>query len=214
MNDLRRRKYLRSRFEDGDCPNGADFSAMIDSCINQKSDQIFAVEQQLGIGTEEPTAPLEIKGARGKLNVSLVASDSCYSTLRIAHPDHNTIAIGGDKRDDVQIGNYSDCRDEFTPTMTVSSSGRVGIGLSKPEAELHVLKTIKAGESVAIGEAVLTFHKKKLWLTAHGEKYRILMEPEHHHPGKSKLLLLVLVLCFGNITALIVFIILYLFKIL
>src|SRR3989338_7822205 len=194
MNDLRRRKYLRSRFEDGDCPNGADFSAMIDSCINQKSDQIFAVEQQLGIGTEEPTAPLEIKGARGKLSVSLVASDGCHSTLRIAHPDHNTIAIGGNRKDDVQLGTYSDSCDGFTPVMTVNSNGRVGIGLSTPDAELHVLKTIKAGESIAIGDAVLTFQRKKLWLTAYGEKYRILMEDEHHHTSKSKLLILLLVL--------------------
>lgn len=214
MNDLRRRKYLKSRFEDGDCPNGEDFSAMIDSCINQKSDQIFAVEQQLGIGTEEPGAPLEIKGARGKLSVSLIASDGCHSTLRIAHPGYNTVAIGGNKKDDVQIGTFGDSCDGFSPTMTVTSSGQVGIGLSVPEAELHVLKTIKAGESVAIGDAVLTFHKKKLWLTAYGEKYRILMEDEHHHGGKSKLMIVLLVLCCVNLAAFIVFLILYLLHIL
>ena len=50
MSDLRRRKYLRSKFQDGDCPNGDDFAAMIDSGINQKSDQMFAVDQKLGIG--------------------------------------------------------------------------------------------------------------------------------------------------------------------
>lgn len=211
MSDLKGRKYLKSRFEDGDCPNGNDFAELIDSCINQKSDRIFAVDHQLGIGTDAPSAPLNVNGSSGDQKISAILTDGCNSTLRFGHPSKNDITIGGNKKDDIQIGVFDDCASTFTPIMSITSSGRVGIGVSQPQAELHVADSVKAGQSVAIGEAVLTFHRKKLWLEANGKRYYIVMEEADHRPHKHPgLLIVLLILCAVNLLAIIVFIILYL----
>lgn len=212
MSDLRRRKYLRSKFQDGDCPDGNNFAELIDSGINQKSDQMFAVDQKLGIGTREPSAPLEVNGSSGDQKVSAVFTDGCNSSLIVGHGEDSVIALGGKQRNELQLGNFNRECDKFKTHVTVTSEGKVGIGVEQPEAELHVAHTVKADKHVAIGDATLTFHKRKLWLTANNKHYQILMiESGGKIPGGNKtLMIILLILCILNFVAIAVIVILYL----
>jgi hypothetical protein len=212
MSDLRRRKYLRSQFQDGDCPDGKNFAELIDSGINQKSDQMFAVDHKLGIGTDEPSAPLEVNGSSGDQKISAVFTDGCNSSLIVGHGEDCVIALGGKQRNDIQLGNFNRECDKFQPHVTVTSEGKVGIGVERPETELHVAHTIKADKHVAIGDAILSFHKRRLWLTANNKHYQILMvESGGKTPGgNKKLMIFLLILCLVNFVAIATIIILYL----
>jgi len=176
MSRLRRRRYLKTKFETGDRPDANDFADLIDSSLNQKSDQIFAVDRMLGIGTKKPDAPLVIKGSNKKVKQSVVATDGANSTFRIAHPDNKVVAIGSDRNESIQLGNFhgTNC-DFFLPQMYISEGG-IGIGVAAKNAELDVNTTLWVGESIGLGKGTLTYKKGNLYLKANDQTYQILTE--------------------------------------
>jgi len=211
MSKLRRRSYLKTRFEDGDRPNGNDFAELISSSLNQKSDQIFAVNQMLGIGTKAPEAPLEVKGCKKKHKQSVIVADGDNSTFRISHPINNVVAIGSDLGESMQIGNF-DCKNGnyFEPQMYISK-GRVGIGAEAENAELDVKTTLWVGESIGLGGGKLYFEDDKLYLKTDKQTYEILTKNTNHKPYRKLILVLIIL---GSILLLlvIVLIIIYLLK--
>jgi hypothetical protein len=182
--DLRRRKYLRSKFEDGDRPNGQSFADLIDSSLNQKSDKIFGVDHKIGIGTENPNAPLEVSGARKEVNQSFLTGDGCNSTFRIAHPENGVLGMGCDESERLQIGAFKNDGSSFEPHMVIDKNGSVGIGTERPEVKLDISGSLKVDQNILLGDCLLAFNNGKLFLKTGDAKYHILMENVDSKPAK------------------------------
>lgn len=210
MSNLRRRKYLKTRFEDGDRPDGNDFAELIDSSLNQKSDQIFAVDQMLGIGTKQPAAPLEVSGSNGDLKQSVVIGDGCNSTLKIAHPQNNTVAIGSDPNQSIEIGNFNE--QSFTPQVYITQDS-VGIGAPAQHAELDVKTSLWVGESIGLSDGTLYFKDGQLYLKAGDQTYLILTKKTNNgqKPFRKWILFLIILGCI-LLLLLIILIVIYLYK--
>ena len=207
MSNLRRRHYLKKKFEDGDNPDGNDFAELIDSSLNQKSDQIFAVDQQLGIGTNAPTAPLEVKGSSQSQRQSVVVADGCNSTLRIAHPQNNVVAVGCDSGELLQLGNFNSQNGNFTPELYISESG-VGVGAEAKNATLDVNTTFWVGESIGLGDATLYFEDGLLYMKTDTQTELILTKKvsDKPKPFRKWILVLIILACifFALVIALII----------
>jgi hypothetical protein len=191
MSNLRRRQYLKKRFEDGDRPDGDDFKDLIYSSLNQKSDQIFAVDQKLGIGTRQPRAPLEIQGSTEMQKQSFIATDGCNSTVRIAHPQNTVSAMGSNTGESLQFGNFDSQSGVFTPNTYISESG-VGIGAMAEHASLDVKTTLWVGESLGIAGGVLYYKNNVLYLKTSQGSYAILTKKTGNKPSGWKIFFMVL----------------------
>ena len=127
MKKIKGRKYLKSRFQAGDKPTQQDFTDLINSSINQKSDQIFAVDSKLGIGTETPEASLEIKGDGCCRKPSLKASDG-NSSLWVRHPRDGIVALSAGNGETLVLGSICNHgQAKFSPKMTINANGKVTI---------------------------------------------------------------------------------------
>ena len=142
QDNLKGREYLKSKFRDGDRPDGTDFADLIDSCINQKSDRIFALDGKMGIATDKPKAPLEIKGGRRKTRQTLLVSDGNNSSFRIAHPEVKTAALGANNGEKLTLGTFLEDGSEFTPRISMDAQGKLGIGTESPRELLDVCGSI------------------------------------------------------------------------
>lgn len=197
QDNLKGREYLKSKFRDGDRPDGTDFSDLIDSCINQKSDRIFALDGKMGIATDKPKAPLEIKGGRRKTRQTLLVSDGSNSSFRIAHPEARTAALGANNGESLALGTFVEDGSEFTPRISMDAQGKLGIGTESPRELLDVCGSINVDQSIFLGTAELYFKKGELMLLNNGRKYRVLMEEihhHHHHPERRRVLMWLLII--------------------
>ena len=197
QDNLKGREYLKSKFRDGDRPNEVDFSDLIDGCINQKSDRIYALDGKIGIGTEKPKAPLEVKGGRRKTRQTLLVSDGTNSSFRIAHPDAGKVGLGANTGEVLSFGTFPEDGSEFTSRISMDAQGKLGIGTDAPSQLLDVRGSVNVKESLFLGTAELFFQKGELLLTNDGRCYRILMEELHHHqphPPRRKTLLWILII--------------------
>jgi len=171
------RAHLKEQFKNGDKPSQEDFADLIDSSLNQVSDQIFAEDQKIGIGTKEPRVPLEIMGgSENKGRQSFIASDGEYSTFRIAHPNNGVVAIGSHKKEVFQLGKFKSEGAEFYPRMTINSEGNIGVGTEDPKEKLDVEGSLKIKDSLFLGGAELVFKEGKLFMYTDGVGYKIKME--------------------------------------
>lgn len=186
MNDLKNRRYLKSKFKDGDKPTQEDFADLIDSCLNQKSDKIFAVDRKVGIGTKQPSAPLEVKGAERGVRQSLLTSDGKNSNFYVAHPIKNVVALGGNLGTSLKLGSFNKECSLFQPKMTINTQG-VGIGTKTTKAGLAVNGSAKISDTLYLGDGALEIKKGVLYLISGGQRYRVKLEKSHSW-APSKLL--------------------------
>lgn len=181
--NLKGREYLKSKFQNGDRPNQSDFFDLIDGSINQESDKLFAVNRKIGIGTEKPSATLEVKGGRRKVKQSFLASDGDCSTFRIAHPHHGTVGIGANDAEKLALGTFVKDGSAFKSHLTVDPDGNIGIGTISPRERLDVRGSISVSEKIQLGECELEFLNGRLLLIYGGRKYEIEMHHSHRHPA-------------------------------
>ena len=195
QDNVQGREYLKSKFENGDRPDGKDFADLIDSSINQKSDQFYAVDHKIGIGTERPKAPLEIKGGRRRVKQSFISSNGDCSTVRIAHPEHHVAAIGANNGEKLCFGTFAEDGSDFKHFMALSSDGSLGIGTDTPRQKLDINGSINVSNTIHLSDCVLEFINGRLILTSKGRSYKILMEHIHHDPKppRNKALMWVLI---------------------
>lgn len=189
------REYLKSKFENGDRPNGNDFADLIDSSINQQSDRFYAVDHKIGIGNKQPKAPLDIKGGTRKVKQSFVTSNGDCSTFRIAHPDHHIAAIGANQGEKLSFGTFTSDGSNFEQYMALAPDGSLGIGTTTPKEKLDVNGSIKVSKTIHLGDCVLEFVNGHLILKSNNRTYKILMEHIHHDPKppRNKLIIWILI---------------------
>lgn len=180
--NVKGREYLKSKFENGDRPDGNDFADLIDSSINQKSDDFYAVDHKIGIGTSRPKAPLEIRGGRRRVKQSFISSNGDCSTFRIAHPDHHVAAIGANNGEKLSFGTFVDDGSDFRHFMALTADGSLGIGTDAPKQKLDINGSINVSKTIHLSDCVLEFINGRLILTSKGRSYKILMEHIHHDP--------------------------------
>jgi len=211
--DLKRRVYLRSKFEDGDRPDGQAFTDLIDSSLNQKSDKIFAVDQKIGIGTDAPSAPLEVFGAEKNVNQSFLATDGNNSTFRVAHPEEGVASVGSNQSEKLQLGKFKKNGASFVAHMTLEPSGNIGIGIDEPEEKLAIEGSLMVTQDLLIGACKLSFKNGKLLLYTDETCYQVALEDVGSKPQKPRkhlgLRLVVLLLCVLTIILLLVIYYLY-----
>lgn len=195
MKKIKGRKYLKSRFRDGACPTGQDFADLINSTVNQKSDQVHAVGNKLGIGTATPEATLEVKGTCSG-QPTLKSTDGANSTLWISHPASAITALATGEGEALMIGSQKSSNSHFQPKMTVQRGGNVGIGVQKPRAkldvngsayvrkDLHVKSSASIGQNLQVGEKlILSGHQlwienNRLKINIGGKTYILRMSPD------------------------------------
>lgn len=180
--NLRDREYLRSKFQNGDRPDEGDFDDFINGTINQKSDGIYAINRKVGIGTEQPTAALEVTGARKKVKQSFLTSDGHHSSFRVAHPKQGTVGIGSSDGERFSLGNFAQDGSRFNSHLTIEPDGHVGIGVKNPCERLDVQGSIHVSDKIRLGDCQLKFLHGKLLLIYSGRKYEIEMHHIHHNP--------------------------------
>ncbi len=173
--DRKDRGYLKSKFKDGDRPDQQDFAAWIDSSINMESDRVFTENGKMGIGTSNPKNPLEINGFNPNdgVKTSLLTTDGTNSSFRIAHPDTGQVALGVEKNQAVQIGQFLNQGTSFDSNLVIDGSGKVGIHTSEPNAELTVAGTASISEKLILGNAIIEADQTTLYVTLDGVKYKI-----------------------------------------
>ena len=193
--NVKGREYLKSKFENGDRPDGNDFADLIDSSINQKSDDFYAMDHKIGIGTSRPKAPLEIRGGRRRVKQSFISSNGDCSTFRIAHPDHYVAAIGANNGEKLSFGTFADDGSDFRHFMALTADGSLGIGTDAPTQKLDIHGSINVSKTIHLSDCVLEFINGRLILTSKGRSYKILMEHIHHDPKppRNKALMWVLI---------------------
>ncbi len=196
--NLKRRPYLRSKFEDGDRPDGQDFTDLIDSSLNQKSDKIFAVDHRIGIGTETPNAPLEIVGKHKEINQSFLSTDGDNSTFRIAHPSEGIACIGVNQTETLQIGTFKKNGSDFKNHLTINKLGNIGIAVDEASEKLNVGGSVKIEKHLFINDVRLSVKKGKLYLKTCNTTYQILMKEVNSIPNypNRKLATIVIIILF------------------
>lgn len=103
----------------------------------------------VGIGTTEPKDRLHIRGG----NLRLESTNSAGETdAAIQSSRHIILRSDVDKTIDTDSVKFFH-QDQTTPLMVLSADGKLGIGIAKPEAKLHVTETIKA-KNVEVVETV------------------------------------------------------------
>lgn len=182
MKNLQDREWLRSRFKDGDRPDGNQFSAWIDSSINQKSDGLYASEKRLGIGIEHPTTPLDILGDKDSGGLALRSSNGGNSHFQVAHPDSSQVNLGCQSGEKMALGHFQDGNSGFTEQLVIVREGMVGIGTPSPQEALEVNGSVKVAQHLLLGEATLYFKRGKLYLKADGKKYQLQMVRSSNSP--------------------------------
>jgi hypothetical protein len=205
---LQDRRELKSEFRDGDRPDQNDFASLIDSSFNQLSDQLFAKDKRLGIGVEQPAAPLDVAGASESVRQSIITTDGSNSTFRIAHPNTNVVAIGGDKESTLEIGDFESNGASFDPKMTITSKGRVGIATQAPEHKLHVNGSAKIENKLYLGDCQLECVNGRLLLVYNGVTYTVKMERGGGGSNKNKLFWALIITGLVLLTAILLLIIL------
>ena len=130
------RRDLKKEFEDGERPSGADFAALIDSFLHKEEDGLT----------------FDIDGGQN-MNLSLPGG------LKLGNSDSN---VGGTLRlhdnrlqfYDSENGQWREFGGSFQPVGTAGAvsytGGNVGIGITEPEAKLHV----KGNLRLNIGEGL------------------------------------------------------------
>lgn len=181
--NLEGRESLKDKFKNGDRPNQTDFSDLIDSTINQESDKLFAVNRKIGIGTDKPSATLEVRGGRRKVKQSFLTSDGDCSTFRIAHPHHGTVGIGTNDAEKLALGTFAKDGSAFKSHMTLDPDGNIGVGTISPRERIDVRGSISVSERIHLGESILEFVNGRLLLIYGGRKYEIEMHHTHRHPA-------------------------------
>ncbi len=94
-------------------------------------------------------ARLEVSGGVGSQKISSLFTDGSNSTIVLAHPAPTLAAMGSLNGQEMQFGNFDAGYTTFTPTITMSSGGNVGIGTTSPAQKLSV----QGGMNIDNGDA-------------------------------------------------------------
>ena len=95
----------------------------------------------VGIGTDSPLSPLNVKSATGNVGFNYGTSSS---------PERGNLWYDTDGTEwQFNIGKVQS--GTFTPQVTVATSGNVGIGTTSPDSKLDVAGVIKGGDVAATG---------------------------------------------------------------
>lgn len=181
------RAVLKSYFETGKCPTGAQFCELIESTINQVDDNLYIADNngdvRIGIGTKNPSAPLEVNGQLCATSIKLPegAQDGYILTT-----DENGVASwqpapegngnGNDNGGGNDNGNTGSPDEDWefingnTYSDTIRRTGMVGIGpnATNPNDQLEVDGNIDMTGTLKVQERVSFKHTPNTGLLAIG----------------------------------------------
>lgn len=155
--DKRTRDILKEYFETGDRPKEIEFSRLIDSGINQKDDELYAENGNIGIGTNNPQSKLHVAGdiavtshihgdKTNKANDSDVLIVENGSQVQLHGPRHTGKSGGiviGAKKDNSNPTSGKILFSQVSQTgwqdnVVIDHQGNMGIGTIDPKSKLHV----------------------------------------------------------------------------
>lgn len=155
--DKRTRDILKEYFETGDRPKEIEFIRLIDSGINQKDDELYAVNGNIGVGTSNPQSKLHVEGdiavtnhihgdKTNKANDSDVLIVENGSQVQLHGPRHTGKSGGiviGAKKDNSNPTSGKILFSQVSQTgwqdnVVIDHQGNVGIGAINPQSKLHV----------------------------------------------------------------------------
>jgi hypothetical protein len=121
---------------------GTKFQGTFNNKISYNGDN-YLNSGNLGIGTTNPSARLEVQGTNSNTQAALKVTDSGDSFFEVVPDNNTTFKIGdldavGDEA--MIVGTFSDITFSKggTTTMILDSNNRVGIGTTNPQEKLHV----------------------------------------------------------------------------
>ncbi|MEL6559879.1 MAG: hypothetical protein AAFQ94_16945 [Bacteroidota bacterium] len=163
MSTRRDRKKLRTFFEQGDRPDESQFSDLIESGFNQIDDDVHAVDQKIGIGTDQPDEKLDVDG-KVKVREDLSIKGHIVGDKADKNPNEDTLylanyaAIGlhGENKPaqagdltlsankasgasgKIVLNRFLGTGQGHAPGMIIDGDGKVGIGNDTPDADFQV----------------------------------------------------------------------------
>lgn len=165
MSTRRDRKKLRTFFEQGDRPDESQFSDLIESGFNQIDDDVHAVNQKIGIGTDQPDEKLDVDG-KVKVREDLMIKGHVIGDKADKNPNEDTLylanyaAIGlhGENKPaqagditlsankangasgKIVLNRFLGAGQGHAPGMIIDGDGKVGIDNNTPNADFQVGK--------------------------------------------------------------------------
>ncbi len=144
------RATLKEKFKRGSTPTEEDFEEVLDSSINKIDDQISVLNKgkgitaarYIGIGSDEPTAPLSVRNKSEKPNLVSFEDKSGKEKWRIEI----------DPVDGENNGLNLVEKDNDSSNLYIQSGGNVGIGTSAPASKLDVRGALKLEKGETIDE--------------------------------------------------------------
>lgn len=169
--DKRTRDILKEYFETGDRPKEIEFVRLIDSGINQKDDELFAVNGKIGVGTNDPQSKLHVDGDIAVTNhihgdktnkgndddVLIVENGSQVQLFGSRHTGKSGGIVIGAKKDnsDPTSGKILFSQNSQTgwqDNVVIDHEGKVGIGAMSPQNKLEIKGTVDTGLRLPTGK--------------------------------------------------------------
>ena len=121
-------------WDDSDDLHLGCFNSVTDTTIDTK--MLIKSDGKVGIGDPEPNQLLTVKGNNAQ--ISIEESDTEFVRIGV-EATSGDMCLGWDDSDDLHLGCFSSPIDSTIDTkMIIRSNGRVGIGDTAPESQLHV----------------------------------------------------------------------------
>ena len=180
MSTKRDRNKLKFYLETGKRPTEEEFAEVVQSGINQIDDGLHAVDEKIGIGTDQPDEKLDIDGkvkvredllVKGHVIGDKADKNGNDDTLYLAN--YSAIGLHGKNKPN-EAGNITLSANKangasgktvfnrfigpgqgHAPSMLIDGDGKVGIGTTNPQNTLHVQntanKSLKTGLRLSTG---------------------------------------------------------------
>ncbi len=137
---------------------GTKFQGTFNNKISYNGDN-YLNSGNLGIGTTNPSARLEVQGTNSNTQAALKVTDSGDSFFEVVPDNNTTFKIGdldavGDEA--MIVGTFSDITFSKggTTTMILDSNNRVGIGTTSPSSKLQVNGDLTVGDDSTVGSFI------------------------------------------------------------
>ncbi len=128
------------------------------------TDEIMRIEGtgNVGIGTASPAKLLHINGTDATFRIQ--TGDEEYNTIQLVHDDSKQwqIAFRPETAEDNKLGLWYYNGSDFTNTMTLLSTGNVGIGTASPDSPLHIVVTAAAAVPTYSGTLIIDEYDNSL----------------------------------------------------
>lgn len=147
------RNDLKSNFETGDIPSGADYANIFDSFVHKQEDGITITDdtgqKTVGIGTQNPAQVLHVAGGSsgdGNVGITIENREAILNHgWSLVHTHTNNITNGQDDGKFSLVSLNPIGAGGNREYITVKTDGSVGIGVNDPLQALEVNGAIKIG---------------------------------------------------------------------